>query len=283
MFNQQRQNFERVRVHLKFMMIRLELFGNAPRVFAFVVIPSVRKADGKGFDLRIRNVRHERDNRAGIYAAAQERAERHVADEPAAHRFLQAFPHFHRVIPRHAARHFGGGIAIAGKRNRPVAVNRDFAVHVFQHMPGGQLVDFGENRFRRRHIQHGEVILQRGEIQLARHGRILQQRFDFGRKQNAVAPKIIKKRLHADAVAAKQQRPALAIPQREREHAVQARHKLLAHFFVEMDEHLRVGLRFEFMPFGFQFAAQFFEIVNFSIIDDRNGVIFIGNRLMAGV
>ena len=53
--------------------------------------------------------------------------------------------------------------------------------------------------------------------------------------------------------------------------------------FVEMQDGFTVAVRAETVAFGFQMAAQFDEIVNLAIGHQRQGAVFVAERLRAGL
>ncbi len=68
---------------------------------------------------------------------------------------------------------------------------------------------------------------------------------------------------------------------REREHAAQSGDGLFAPLLVGVDDYFGVGAREESVALGFEFLAQFAEIVNFAVEDDRERAGFVPDGLRA--
>ena len=75
--------------------------------------------------------------------------------------------------------------------------------------------------------------------------RIGEQRLELGSKPQPPAGFRIQQRLLAEPIARQHQPLAAIVPQREREHAVELAHELVAQLLVEMHEDLGVALRRE--------------------------------------
>ena len=56
-------------------------------------------------------------------------------------------------------------------------------------------------------------------------------------------------------------------------------HEVLTLVFVQMDDHFGVRLSLELMSLGLQAVTQLSEVVDFTIEDEMNPVVFITHRL----
>src|SRR6185503_8838243 len=90
----------------------------------------------------------------------------------------------------------------------------------------------------------------------------------------------VKQRLFAEPVARQKKPGPRLVPDREREHAVEAERQLGAPLFVAMDEDFRIGvIRLEAMTAVFQQSPQFYVVVDFAVEDDADGLVLIPRRL----
>src|ERR671934_2027000 len=110
--------------------------------------------------------------------------------------------------------------------------------------------------------------IDRVEVDVARHVRVLEDRLRLRGKPEAAVADGIEERLLADAIADEEQSPPPAIPDREREHASQALHAGVPVVLVEVDDHLGVGLRGEAVPPGLELAAQLAVVIDLAVLDD---------------
>src|SRR6187431_3214878 len=109
-----------------------------------------------------------------------------------------------------------------------------------------------------------------------------QQRRKLACKCQKMRPPGVKQRLLAKPVA-RQKKPGLRlVPDREREHAVEAERQLGAPLFVAMDEDFRIRvIRVKAMTAVFQQSPQFDVVVDFAVEDDADGLILVPHWLCA--
>src|SRR5437867_1045257 len=69
------------------------------------------------------------------------------------------------------------------------------------------------------------------------------------------------------------------IPDCKREHAAQPRQHRLAQILEEMQQHLRIALRFEGVAAAEQFCAQLAVIVDLAVEDQAQTAVFVGHGL----
>src|SRR5262249_5900382 len=89
------------------------------------------------------------------------------------------------------------------------------------------------------------------------------------------------KRLFAHPIACDEKALAALVPQREREHPVQAPDQFVAMIFVKMDDDFGVGMRAELMASREEPLAQFLEVVNLAVEDHPDRAVFVDDRLTA--
>ena len=110
-----------------------------------------------------------------------------------------------------------------------------------------------------------------------------EQRFQFGAEdQHAVVEHRVVERLHAQAVACQEQRLAVAIRYREREHPAKALHARFAPSLPRVNDHFGIAAGAEHMAQRLQFGNQFLVVVDLAVVDDRDAAVFVVQRLLAG-
>ena len=110
-----------------------------------------------------------------------------------------------------------------------------------------------------------------------------QQRLQLGaEEQRAVAQHRVEHRLDAQPVAGEEQRLLVAVPEREREHAAEARHALLAPGLPGVDDHLGVAAGAEDVAQRLQLGHQLLEVVDLAVEDDADAAVLVEQRLLAG-
>ena len=87
-------------------------------------------------------------------------------------------------------------------------------------------------------------------------------------------------RLDAQSVARQQQTPAARVIDRESKHAAQLLNTIASHLLVEMDDHFCVAVSVENVTAAFEIRTKLGEVVNFSVVDDTDGFVFVENRLV---
>src|ERR1700686_1245141 len=91
----------------------------------------------------------------------------------------------------------------------------------------------------------------------------------------------VMQRLLAKAVASENQFTLGFIIDGEPEHATQLLDAVGAHFFVQVNDDFRVGMRVEMMAPAFEFGSKFGEVVNLAVENNPGIAIFVEDRLMA--
>src|SRR5436305_7843306 len=95
---------------------------------------------------------------------------------------------------------------------------------------------------------------------------LAEQGLELGREADPPLPEPVVERLDAEAVARQQQATLAPIPDREREHATQARHERRAVVEVEMQQDLGVAMRPETHAAAFQLSPQLEVIQDFAVV-----------------
>jgi hypothetical protein len=89
-------------------------------------------------------------------------------------------------------------------------------------------------------------------------------------------------RLDPEPVANKHKPPPVLIPECNGKHAVEVINEVQSVCLVGMCDGFGVGLRVEMMPLRFKVSAQHGVIIDFSIKDDLDGLVFIVHGLPTG-
>jgi hypothetical protein len=72
-----------------------------------------------------------------------------------------------------------------------------------------------------------------------------------------------------------------SVVERDREHAVQSARELYALLFPEVDDDLGIGIRRETMTLRLELGAQLEVVVDFAVVEDGDGAVFVEDRLMS--
>ncbi len=248
--------------------------------FALVEFRIVER-DGAGIDRAVRQTGHRRHHRAGIDAARQECAQRHLRNHAQAHGFLK--------LPLQ----FSASVLLANR-----VVQREVHVPVFTRLTH-RLAATDRQRVRRRQLarlaKHGaglgnvperEILLDGERIDVAFQGASMrspvgQQRLQLtAEKQRSVVQQCVVERLDAHSIASHEERLAIAVPQHEREHATKAFDTRLAPLLPGMHDDLGIAFRVKAMPGSLQFRDQFLVVVDLAIEDHHHRTVFIEQRLL---
>src|SRR6266498_2952214 len=109
-----------------------------------------------------------------------------------------------------------------------------------------------------------------------------EQNFGFGSKQESVIKNPPVQRLLTKPIPCNEQSVAFQIPQGKGKHAI----KVLDHFvpihFIQVRQYLGVGFASERVATSFQINPQAAIVVDFSVENDGDSLVFIENRLLSG-
>ena len=161
-------------------------------------------------------------------------------------------------------------------------MHRGLPVSILEEMRGRHLVHALEHRARRDDVFVGQELVERDRIELARHFRTNQQRFDFRCEQQALRGLGPVERLLAGAVAGGDQGPRSTVPDRQREHASQADQEILAPLLVGVHEDFDVGVsRMKAVAVPLELVLQLAEVVDLTVGDDLDVAGLVQDRLLA--
>src|SRR5579884_1451585 len=254
-------------------MLRPVAGGGLPRV-AQLVVGRIVEPDRERPDPPVCRAAHERRDDAGVHAAAEERADRHVADRPRADGVVQerAQPPGGRghVIPR-------AGIVSHG----PVPAERGPAARPLERVGRRQLADARKDRAGGRHVAQRDVLLQRLRVDLGSAGEGVAEAPELrGKGEDARALRVVEW-LDAEPVPREQERLPRGVPQREREHAPQPAHAPRAVLLVEVDDDLRIAGGREAVAPREQVPPQLPVVEDLAVVHDPDRPVLVGDRLVA--
>src|SRR5262249_39878281 len=119
-------------------------------------------------------------------------------------------------------------------------------------------------------------------VDLYLYRRLRQDRFDLRPEGEDRGRTRVVQRLDAVAVARQQQRALMPVPQRQREHAVEAQERPLAPFPEGVKDDFRVAGRAELIAQRLELDAQLAEIIDFAVVGYRVAAVRGRHRLMPG-
>lgn len=259
-------------------VIGREALGNLLRISRFVERRLI-EADRAGLHRLRARFGHQRDDRAAVDPARQKGAERNVGDhavcDGGAHQMDQMFGRLALARPD-ALRKIG----------RPPARRcRDrLAAFEQQEMSRGQFLDPRDDAIVVGNITERDKILDRRQIRLLPQQRVAKKPLKLRRKgDRAVGQSHEVQRLHAQPVAREEQASAPVIVDRKGEHAVQPRKALRSPLPPRGDDHLCIAARPEPVPPVLQLGTQLAEIVDFTVIGERDRLVVARHRLRAAL
>src|SRR5437764_4743330 len=141
---------------------------------------------------------------------------------------------------------FGGLAASLVSRSRSragVALDRGAVWRAAQEVPWRELARGLEDCQRGRDRVERQVRVQSVAVDVPREVRLAQQRLELRGEADASVPQLVVQRFDPEAIARKQQAALAPVPDRDREHAAQARHEARPIMQVEVQQDLGVAVR----------------------------------------
>mgnify|MGYP001028062261 CR=1 FL=1 len=178
-----------------------------------------------------------------------------------------------------------------GLRNRAVAVEAfDTDTPGFENELVARIEarDSLEGTSRRRHVEVGEVARERCEIGPALETRIDQQCLGFGGEGEQVAHSrgalraAVEEGFDSAGISREEQALSATIEEPEGVHPLEVLEHRIAVFLVEMQQNFGVGRRAKAMAPLLEFGAQFLEVVDLTVEDDRERIVVAAHWLMTG-
>ena len=253
-----------------------------PPVWPLVEALAVLEADGEGLHRPVELRRHDPDHGARVDPAAQKGAERHVGDQPAPDRVLQARANLGRRLAQREV-DVRGAVDPRDRRS-PVALDHRLAPRLeAEHVPGRQAAHPVEEGARGGYVAEVQVGGDRLGIEASRHRGIGEQRLDLAPEHEPAARAPVVERLLSHPVAAEDEpRPAL-VPDGEGEHAVEAAGELGGWKVLgQVRDDLGIAARTELVPAPQELLPELAEVVDLAVEDDGNGPVLVRDRRIAG-
>src|SRR5207253_134583 len=201
-----------------FVMLGLECRGDAPAEWTLVVtIPWEDSREAT--DILVAEASHRCHNQTRVESAREERPDRYVSNEPAAHRFQQRAFHLRdRLLEGQGRRRSRVGC-------RPVTVNARCPGVEVELEPGAgrKLFDSAEQRIGRRNAPEGEVIRQLILVEFSANPGKRDQRFRLGRKEDSLVSDAVVELFYAQTITSQPESSADDIEEGESPHSIQLR------------------------------------------------------------
>jgi hypothetical protein len=239
-----------------------------------LVPAALGEAHGGSAHRAIRQTRHPLHHRGRVHPAREECAQRHVADEPDAHGLGE-----HRLelleAPRFRALH------MRTARHVPVLHQTRLPPLPDEVVAGGNLGHALQDGGRGRYAAEGEIVVERLRGDLPLEPAVLQEPLQLGGERQVVGVVDVVERLLAGAVPREQEAPVALVPERDREHAAEARHPVGAVLLVAVDDRLRVRSGGEPMASGNQLVPQLLEVVDLAVEHHDDRPVLVEHGLIA--
>src|SRR6185437_8523110 len=176
----------------------------------------------------------------------------------------------------------GARVALDRERHAPVTAHaRLLARRPAERVAREQLADSLEERLLAGHEPGGEELGQHLGIERGRDAPGREDRLDLGGEQQLVARPRPVQRLDAEAVARQEEPPLAAVPDREREHPLEALDAALALLLVEVEDGLGVGAAAVAVAALLELRAQRRVVVDLAVVDEPDALVLVRHRLRA--
>ena len=148
-------------------------------------------------------------------------------------------------------------------------------------MAGRELEDARKRRAVGEDRPQVEGLDERIRVEPALGSRVAQQRCRLGREGNVTIQDAEEERPDAEAVAGQEELPSVAVPDRERELAVQALQARLAPLLVGVDEHLRVTAGPEAVTERLELSGQLGVVEDLAVLHRPKATVLVRQWLVA--
>ena len=268
--------FARSHVHPDLVMVGPERVRDTRCEWRLVVARMV-DAHAEGGEARaVRPGREHRDE-TGVDAARQEDTERHLAGDPRCDRVRERFTSGgdQGLVARVVGQRGAWGGVYERVPWAPIAPDAFEAVLDDQHVRGRQLPDRGVSRvIARERAVHEEARERRGSGRPG-HPRQREQRARFGCEGESASVRRHEQRLLAGAIARERQGAGRAVPQGDREHAVERFGEVVVALLEQVREQCCVGAGCEVVPARQKSVLELAVVVDLAVrdADDVAGLV----------
>ena len=255
-------------------MLGVECLRDAARM-AQLVVPVLHEADRKRLHAARREPRHGGDDGARVDAAAQEGADRHVAD----------------LVPRHGrGQEQTQPVDELLLRRALVGLEREVPVPLDSDRPAGrrhrnprrlELAHALDDAVRRSRRQKREQVAHAFPVQVPFDFRQLENRLQLRRKHEIAVDLRVVERLDAQTIAREKQLPPPFVPDREGKHAAQIPDGLRAEVLVQMDDRFRIAFGAEHVAAPRQQPPKLPVVVDLAVEHDPDRAVLVRHGLLA--
>ena len=175
-----------------------------------------------------------------------------------------------------------GTSAVLGKGHLPVALERDPAIPDEHGVAGRQLLDPPEERPRRERAPEREDLVQSHRIGGRGHAGAGEDRLDLGAEDQGAVGLRVEEGADAQPIAGQEQGAVPAVPDGDRELAVEAGQAVRAVLLVRVQDDFGVARGREPVSPALQLQSQLRVIEDLTVEHDPQGPIFVGDGLLAG-
>jgi hypothetical protein len=258
--------------YLEKVMLRTEMVGNRLREYPFVVF-FLGKSDGKGLDLRRADTIGKRTYQAGVEPPGKKHADGYIRHQAPLNRRG-------KVLPQRRACLFVATGKGRGYFRPPVRIDREITGYPFCIMSGRQLRDALVDATRLGNVLIFEIIMDRRTIDRGIHP------VDCGKGRRAagecetITSSAVKQRFLPEPVAGDKYLAGIDMQYRKRKHTIEFIEHRRPLVLVKMQENLGIALRSQDVTVIDQAAAQLAVVINLAIEHQRQGAVFVVQRLV---
>src|SRR5579871_2958956 len=145
-----------------------------------------------------------------------------------------------------------------------------------------QALDAGEHGPRTHQAGEREHLIEAGEIDATFDTRMGQNCLDLGSEYEVTTSGCVKQWSDSELVSCTEQAIARAVKQHESELTIYSAEKLIAQLLIEMDQDFNIGLRAKAVSLCNHFFSELAMIEDLTVANQKDGLILIRERLVAG-
>src|SRR5918993_5556619 len=258
-------------------MIRTNGPGDEPGILKLVGL-SLGKTDRKRFQSLRHHRSHQRRKAAGIQTTGKKKTQWHITHEMAPHSRLQSCPQLIGLLGERCS------VVHAELRRMPIAAYRRALLRrPLQEVPGQQFQDAAIKCFGSSHVTICQKLWHDGLVERRAWDAGSHDALDLRRKEQLVIVGGVIQRLDPEPIASDQQPALAAIPDSKCEHTLQPVEARGSVGFVQMKNRLGIAPGPVTMARSFHFTTEHGVVVDFTVENDPQTVVFVGHRLMSAV
>src|ERR1035441_10871341 len=141
----------------------------------------------------------------------------------------------------------------------------------------------GDHRLASGKVTEGQIFRQRATVELGRDSGIGEHGLDLrAEKKHAPVPSVVEG-LDAETISRSEKHTLATIPDCKGKHAAQMLDAIAAIFLIEVDDGFGIAVGAIAVSAGLKRGAQLGMVVDFSVEDDPNILVLVGERLVPGL